>query len=129
MRKFRLSLFDKYIFGKYIFDNDFTQITFVQIISIIISNYIWVSHLILEILVEMRTDAIIIFLFYNYHLCFLKKCYVLPEGDVSYITYATCDLAILQKPELTSRIPLQCNHTASIEKRPVAYDCEIYQSA
>lgn len=43
-------------------------------------------------------------------------CYVLPEGDVSYVTYATCDLAILQKPELTSRIPLQCNHTEVASK-------------
>lgn len=43
-------------------------------------------------------------------------CYVLPEGNMSYVTYATCDLAILQKPGLTSRIPLQCNHTEVTSK-------------
>ncbi|KYN19106.1 hypothetical protein ALC57_08596 [Trachymyrmex cornetzi] len=43
-------------------------------------------------------------------------CYVLLEGDMSYVTYATCDLAILQKPGLTSRIPLQCNHTEVTSK-------------
>lgn len=35
---------------------------------------------------------------------------------MSYVTYATCDLAILQKPGLTSRIPLQCNHTGVTSK-------------
>ena len=45
-----------------------------------------------------------------------KMCYVLLEGDMSYVTYATCDLAILQKPGLTSRIPLQCNHTEVTSK-------------
>lgn len=53
--------------------------------------------------------------------------YILPEGDMSYVTYATCDLAILQKPGLTSRIPLHCNDGGNVEKRPVAHDCEIYQ--
>jgi len=47
---------------------------------------------------------------------FQKMCYVLLEGDMSYVTYATCDLAILQKPGLTSRIPLQCNHTEVTSK-------------
>ncbi|TGZ49944.1 Uncharacterized protein DBV15_07158 [Temnothorax longispinosus] len=37
-------------------------------------------------------------------------------SDMSYVTYATCDLAILQKPGLTSRIPLQCNHTEVTSK-------------
>lgn len=45
-----------------------------------------------------------------------KMRYILPEGDMSYVTYATCDLAILQKPGLTSRIPLQCNHTEVTSK-------------
>jgi len=35
---------------------------------------------------------------------------------MSYVTYAKCDLAILQKPRLISRIPLQCNHTEVTSK-------------
>lgn len=44
-------------------------------------------------------------------------CYILPEGDMSYVTYATCDLAILQKPGLTSGIPLHCNYHTEVTSK------------
>jgi len=43
--------------------------------------------------------------------------YILPEGDMSYVTYATCDLAILQKPGLTFRIPLHCNYHIEVTSK------------
>lgn len=36
---------------------------------------------------------------------------------MSYVTYATCDLAILQKPGLTSRIPLHCNYHTEVTSK------------
>lgn len=36
---------------------------------------------------------------------------------MSYVTYATCDLPILQNSGLTSRIPLHCNYRTEITSK------------